>query len=309
MKHFMSIVFFLFIGDIVIQEISAFVDEKVIKPTFRGKKPKSSKLTAGRKLGSYDLPYLVYLSLEREVGKRDFWGVGALIHREWILTARHLLLEFNKPYTKVKKVFNMWALPAYYSDLNLLKSLVTKLPILGLYCHPWDKSKSYLVEDLALIKVKAVNTDMSKGEYSIPVNLPDQNFDVWGQQIVSVAGWGSSIPGVKNQTTFLQTWKLEIQKKEVCRKLYSDFTTNEWFCAGDSAHTTCNGDAGAPAIIGYNNTADVATDHTILGVASFNDFNCTRAGGFINVAHFRGWIDEVINNSPDKYKCANLVDS
>lgn len=275
--------------------------------------PPSSPIINGIRAGDHEFPYIVavrsasYPSLP--------FGMGSIVREpgsssgdsRWIITCRHIPGDLTDLLTKPKLTTpKLVVLPKYNNNWRELEKH-RKYKVKNAYCHPWPKSQKNPDDDIALLELEE-KIPLNKPDYhfkSIP--LVDKNFHLSPNEKITVAGWGYNQtrqkPGIPD---YLMKADIRMISTPDCQKFYHDFPEKLWFCAGQykngKTKTICDGDSGAPAV--FENSGG---DHSLVGVVSGSDGPCDKPAVFMNISHYRDWVEKVMTTRPKKMLCTNLL--
>ncbi|XP_017004335.2 chymotrypsin-like protease CTRL-1 [Drosophila takahashii] len=117
----------------------------------------------------------------------------------------------------------------------------------------------------------------------------------WRKYIDSIdpltgTGWGKSES--ESDSTVLRTVDLSRQEAGICLLYTNAYLSNTQFCAGNWDSNLCNGDSGGPvgAMVPYQNSQRFVQ----IGIASFNNHQCSKASAFTDVLSYTEWILKVV---------------
>ncbi|KAJ9073590.1 hypothetical protein DSO57_1014576 [Entomophthora muscae] len=106
---------------------------------------------------------------------------------------------------------------------------------------------------------------------------------------VHLAGWGrESYSGEASR--HLKTLDLRVVSDSVCKGIFHVYESQTNLCASSpvSGHSACMGDSGGPLVSDIN---------TVVGVVSYGDQTCSRAGtSFTRVSAYAAWIKKIVGN-------------
>jgi len=202
-----------------------------------------SRIVGGRESQEGKFPWLVRLQINR------YMCGGSLITLKHILTAAHCLMKENKPdelvdIRKIQVIFGEHD-RTFFSKKNFRVS-VSKAKI-----HESYKPDPYYLNDIAIIELaREVNTT----EFVRLICLPFGKTDEETSRRVIVAGWGYTIPGIKDQSQNVMARKLRMVELPLvsgtkCEAIYQKrlFNSKYQICAGGEKNKdSCGGDSGSP---------------------------------------------------------------
>ncbi|XP_074596493.1 trypsin-3-like [Brevipalpus obovatus] len=273
--------------------------------------PDKSPIINGVLAGERDFLYIAALRVHKN--PRPQYGSGSIVRSldgsnsgsEWIITARHNIIDINTTFVEPFLVYYPLIVFPKYSNRD--QDIIRKpnYYIKNTYCHPWPKSQKNPNNDIALIELQK-KIPLNQPPYlfqSVP--LVDKNFDINSWPMVKIAGWGYNQTKPKMLPDNLMKADIPLIPPQYCRQFYPGFESEKKFCAGQNrggvVTTSCNGDSGGPAVIVKDGQEYLA------GVIVGGDQYCFSPSVSMKVAHYRDWIDEVMTSRPSKYYCQDLL--
>ncbi|XP_074596492.1 granzyme M-like [Brevipalpus obovatus] len=274
--------------------------------------PSPSHIIGGTKAGKHEFPYIV--SVRLKINPKLPFGMGSIVTKpgsisedsRWIITAGHIPGEIRNPSTNPKIITRkLVVFPKYDSNWRKLAKH-RYYTVKNAYCHPWPKSEPFPVDDIALLELDSKIPLNKPNQNFKSIQIADKNFDVTANKRVTVAGWGLNQTKPPMIYDYLLKSDITIHSTSDCKKYYHNFVEIKWFCAGlhknRKTKTICDGDSGAP---GVSKTS--GGDQILSGVVTGSNTLCTKPTTFMNVSHYRDWIEEVITTRPKKMLCKNLL--
>ncbi|XP_022248305.1 chymotrypsin B-like [Limulus polyphemus] len=200
---------------------------------------------------------------------------GALINKNWILTAAHCVKDKYKDEIRI-----------HFGNHH--RWLTDPQEILR-YPTDWY---FYRWEDIALVKL---NAPLSFNDVIQPVCLPEWEEDLEDGTMGHVTGWGNTIG--TGHSTVLKQAMVPIFNYEACSNYDSPFPINPTnICSGtdDGGINPCFGDSGSPLVVQKDNK------WTVYGLVSWGPLVCgikQEPTVYMKVSEFRRWMDETLSSN------------
>lgn len=253
-----------------------------------------TKIIGGFDADIKSFPYIVSIRKQRT----HICG-GAYIHKFWVLTAAHCLVESKSKARPILSNVNNFELRMGATSLYSNEAQV-RIPK-RLTIHSNYNPNIYL-HDIALVKIKQpFIASETVGLIGIVKKEPNYN-----KTIAKIAGWGLTDPDANEETIMLKMTSLQIIPKEKCKEIYSGrayndhFKDNKVICAGYSKHDTCTGDSGGPLV--YKNL--------VIGLTSFGaGCGSGRPTLYTNVYYYRNWFKTMLPRSSRSSGCKRTFSS
>jgi len=226
---------------------------------------------------------------------------GAIIHRQYVLTAAHCFDHGRKPENFHIRVSGYDISVAAQDDVPGAEDAQIEQIII----HPqYNRGKFNF--DLALVKLKRPVTRTDQ-RVCLPEG-PGRNLEV---KLAHLTGWGNTVEGVDGQegknSDILQEITLPVQDISGCRDVYAsklgqllnnyfpeDIDGSKFYCAGDQEKKkdACQGDSGGPLM------ASKDSKYYVIGVVSVGGSLCGKnlPTLFTRVDLFSNWIKQTINS-------------
>lgn len=208
---------------------------------------------------------------------------GALIHREWVLTAAHCVTEgvVVQPAASVDVMVNFHR----KSENNGIRRDVQAIVV-----HPgWNPANND--NDIALLRL----AEPIDGVAPVVLAQPADAAIFEPGDTSRVMGWGATSSGGPSSDVLLQV-DVPIVAQQTCNDAYGGSITERMICAGvpEGGIDSCQGDSGGPLVVNDNATWKQ------VGVVSFGQ-GCAAPGFFgvyARVTEFIAWIGESVDLGP-----------
>lgn len=203
-------------------------------------------------------------------------GGGSLIGDQWVITAAHSVEMLSAASIEVWLGSNDLENPAGRVIRN----------VLAVFIHPDFATGAGTSEnDIALLLLDAPVT----GFPLLPVL--DDPLSLLTGDAVTVAGWGTSTPGLIEPTSVLQKAPAELISNEDATVVFGPVITAVHLAAvdPDEIATPCVGDSGSPLV------KNIAGIDTLVGLVSFGSADCSDASLptiYTRIPLFAPWIEE-----------------
>ncbi|XP_074604160.1 mite allergen Der p 3-like [Brevipalpus obovatus] len=276
--------------------------------------PSPSSIFDGEYADEDEFKYIVTIE------KEDAWphGGGIIIDKNWILTARHVIVkQFVKGnYFNYSDMGPLIVRPKYSNDQ---REFVGK-PFYRaekLFCHhiPSDSPVYHSDSDVGLIKLQAP-LQLGIAPYNIRKidfysDDMDQNMD--DENDIRVAGWGRLEPEDLSIIYLLR--KAEISNSDRIKdwhnvRRYPAFRPFQQIMLRFPNHNPCRGDSGGPAVV---RKVDSSEEY-LFGIISWaSNPDCQDRTFVQNVFHYRQWIEKIMQSEDDKetemYSCQKFYNT
>lgn len=263
------------------------------------------------KRGRWPWQVAIYIVLNKDyVGQKKFHCGGALISRQWVLTAAHCFFTKDEITGKARPVTSPSSYVVYAGAYELSeqgpKGTTQRTSTKKIIPHDEDFDFSSFRNDIALVKVKQP-IELTAFVRTVCLPEKDEQDLATPDEYGIVAGWGGTKHvevGERAQngdfSKVLKQASFRIQSDQLCvNKARRNINSSTTFCAGDGKGKSdaCHGDSGGAFVIkSGKRRAWVAA-----GIVSWGD-GCAQKGhyGYYTKVHpFIDWIKQKMKEYKD----------
>jgi len=237
---------------------------------------KSGAIISGTDASTGEFPWIAGIVQKGAFVSPALIGGGSLIGDQWVITAAHSVEMLGAASIEVWLGSNDLENPAGRVVRN----------VLAVFIHPDFATGAGTSEnDLALLLL-----DQPVSGFPLLPVLDDPLALLTGDA-VTVAGWGTSTPGLAEPTTVLQKAPAEIISNEDATVVFGPVITPVHLAAvdPDEIATPCVGDSGSPLV------KMIGGIDTLVGLVSFGSADCNDASLptiYTRIPLFAPWIGE-----------------
>ncbi|XP_054721250.1 serine proteinase stubble-like [Uloborus diversus] len=248
---------------------------------------RSGKIVGGENANFGEQPWQVAIVKQSFLYRKISCG-GALINRQWVVTAAHCVARSQTSSLKVRLGEHdiRQTTEAYaHEELAVRRKVV----------NPGYNPANYQ-HDIALLQLQR---PIRFRRHVIPVCLPFFGEEFAGQK-ATVTGWGRTRYGVRDSPGILQKVELEVIDHTECQDWYKSIGRKETIfstmvCAGykEGGKDSCQGDSGGPLTAVKNGRT------VLVGLVSWG-VGCARPklpGVYTKISEYVTWIDQVTNRN------------
>ncbi|XP_065777778.1 chymotrypsinogen A-like isoform X2 [Muntiacus reevesi] len=212
-------------------------------------------------------PWLVSLQHQG----RHFCG-GALIGRQWVLTAAHCNFSTVTDYLVIGR--------SYLGNIRNSDLI----PVKAVYIHP-SFTQFPPNDDLSLLHLEK---PVELGEFVSTICLPGKDDKINLLSKCLTAGWGITEPHHEFPKTVQQA-EVPLISSISCRSYWGLEIKDTNICGGASGSSSCMGDSGGPLQCGKGG------QYKLIGVVSWGSSNCHPAAPtvFTRISAYTDWITSI----------------
>ncbi|KAL9823783.1 cathepsin G-like [Geothlypis trichas] len=181
----------------------------------------AGRIIGGREAVPHSRPYMAYLKIKNETNTTACGGF--LIRPDAVLSAAHCVCN------KGRIVSVTVTLGAH--NIKKREPSQQKIPVGKWVIHPQYSRKGFK-NDIMLLKLKKKAKINEKVQY---ISIAKENERVRVGDLCTVSGWGwTSLKPLGSDV--LREVDLEVQKEEICQKVFDNYQRQSMICVGDENH-------------------------------------------------------------------------
>ncbi|XP_055930663.1 serine proteinase stubble-like isoform X1 [Argiope bruennichi] len=244
---------------------------------------RDSKIVGGENANFGEQPWQAAIVKQSFLYRKISCG-GALINRQWVVTAAHCVARTQTSNLRVR-------LGEHDIKQTTEKYPHEEMAVRRKVVNPGYNPSNYQ-HDIALLQLQR---PVRFRRHLIPVCLPQYGEDFSGQR-ATVTGWGRTRYGVRDSPGILQKVELQVIDHSECQEWYQSIGRKETIfptmvCAGykEGGKDSCQGDSGGPLTAVKNGRS------TLVGLVSWG-VGCARPklpGVYTKVSEYVDWIEKV----------------
>ncbi|XP_055250819.1 ovochymase-1 [Moschus berezovskii] len=226
------------------------------------------KVVGGHEAPVMSWPWLVSLQHQGH----HYCG-GALIGRQWVLTAAHCNFSTVTDYLVIGRSYL-----GSIRDGDLI-------PVKAVYTHP-SFTQLPPSDDLSLLHLEK---PVELGEFVSTICLPGKDDKINLVSKCLTAGWGITEPHQDEFPKTVQQAKVPLISSISCRSYWGLEIKNTNICGGASGSSSCMGDSGGPLQCGEGG------QYKLIGIVSWGSSNCHPAAPtvFTRISAYTDWITSI----------------
>lgn len=220
-------------------------------------------------------PYYTFMLIDIDEDNQQICG-GAIIDKEWILTAAHCVNGTQG----VSLVVGSWKLPDRNETRQFFKVDLSQIVLHANYSRKPNQN------DIALIRL---SEPIQFNKYVKPVKLSSKCESTENLDVLVVGNGIQDEAEDYKMPAVLQYTKLKTMTDRKCIQYYPFISSKQKICAGNrDGSSACYGDSGGPLIR--------TKDNALIGILNFTHKSGCFGGYpqvFSNIFYYYSWISEI----------------
>ncbi|XP_043641967.1 ovochymase-2 [Drosophila teissieri] len=208
----------------------------------------------------------------------EFMCGGSLIHKRYVLTAGHCVMDFNEVTVHLGE-YNRSCPITECNFVVQLKAEVVRYP------------RSFINVYLADIALLRLEREVAFQAHIRPICISlDEEVTSDSENSFTAYGWGSTDPTIYEPSDILKA--VSLKRLDQCN------VSRDTICAGGNMGDTCRADSGGPLVGKFKYLGK--TRHLQFGIVSYGNRECDGSYGiYTDVNAYKSWIANVVlENEP-----------
>ncbi|KAH8253210.1 hypothetical protein KR032_004126 [Drosophila birchii] len=232
----------------------------------------ADKIMGGKNAVHGANPWMAYLYLE----ENDFLCGGSLIHKRFVLTAAHCIIDGQNLYVRLGE---------YYSEFRASTSAVYNVT---LAMRNRRFSSLTYQHDIGMLKL---DPEVQFNAFIKPICIFTDGLQAPFVTSYTVTGWGRT--GWQAVAGKLQTLEVTEEAHQNCYDHLNVNLITSQICAGHPTGDTCLGDSGSP--LGHKVNINGIMRYAQFGLVSYGLKRCISPAVYTRVTFYARWIVKAVN--------------